>query len=171
MKLKEALTITFAALMLVSVSAAVVGHDGTGEGPQITSGEEKTIPPEDVYNIDLNRLNETADITEETIEITETSVSGVSFEGKIKAGTPCHELKYNSTKSGDTIKLDIYTESGDRPCVQRVTMIEYNGTVKAIEPFKLEISQRGEKLAEARTENYPRKGLLDKLLGFLRSLF
>ena len=166
--------------LMVGLSAAVVGHNGSGDGDMsITSGSSASATSSVTSNgttytgkVEMTgrSQNQTANqISDANYESHET----VRFSGTISAGTPCHTIdqEINETNEG-TYVMNVKTVKEDldeQACAEVITGINYDAEFSAESGFQLEVQHNGETIEtfeDRVVEDKPEPSLFQRILTF-----
>jgi ABC-type microcin C transport system duplicated ATPase subunit YejF len=167
--------------LMTGMTAAVVGHNGSGDGDMsITSGSSASATSAVTENgtAHTGKVEMTGRTQNQTSnELRNISYSDhqrVEFSGTITAGTPCHVIDQELNETGEnTYVLNIKTvkdELDDQACAEVVTGINYDAEFEADSGFRLEIQHNGETidtLEDRVVEEEPEPSLFQRILNFL----
>ena len=167
-------------ILLAGLSAAIVNGNKTRSGDlSITSGGSASATTGvnengTVYSIKVETSGQDMNNTEDWIGNATFPHSGVKFQGRIRAPTPCHVIQHDVNKTDNQYVLNIETvkeslDNSTEVCSQVVTGINYDAEFEADAGFQLEIrhnNQTVETYSDRVVEKEPQT-LLEQILGLL----
>lgn len=174
------LVLTFAVLLSIGLSTAVVGGPNPGEDEMAITSTESSASATTGVGPNGTEYTSYFSVTNAT-QSNETGVTNSSFDGDTaqftgvyRTPTPCYELNHDLEKNGNTYNFDITSEeTGNGTCAQVVTYYEYEANFTADQAYRLNITHDGE---EQEVLEHPdledgNRGFFAQLLGALLSLF
>ncbi|MFP4038349.1 MAG: hypothetical protein ACLFTA_01040 [Candidatus Nanohaloarchaea archaeon] len=169
--------VILAMIGLITGAAAVVGHNGSDGEVSITSGESASSTTEVTengteYTARVSMTGQTQNETGNRVRNATYSESGVTFQGAIKAPTPCHVIDQDVKETGENrYSLHIKTkkdslENRSQACTQVVTNINYSAEFEASPGFQLEVKHDGQTMETLEEPQEQKKSLIQRILAF-----
>lgn len=166
--------------ILISPALGVVGHNSSEGQIGITSGSSASgttgVGPNGTeYTAQVSMDGRSPNSTSDVIRSESISSSAVSFNGTIRAPTPCHVIDQEVKETRDSYIINIETVKDpmtNTTCAEMITGINYHAEFKAETGFTLQIQHNGEEIntfntVSDRVNRNQEKGLIQMILDFL----
>lgn len=148
--------LALALIGLITGSAAIANYNGSGEGDMhIMSGGSSSASGVVAVGPDGTEYSSNVEMRGRNPNISDDNISGITFDeqkgeikfnGSIQVPTPCHHLKQEVNKTGDSsyvLEIDAKEQNESGMCTQQTVMINYEGSFEGEKPYTLEVRHNG----------------------------